>query len=102
MKYVYLIQSLEDSFYKIGVSKHPEKRLKQLQTGNSSTLKLIDVYPSEIANKIEKVIQRKYSHNQKVGEWFNLSIKEENSFKKECEKIEESLTILKKSGNVFI
>jgi len=49
MKRVYLIQSLENSYYKIGVSKDPKKRIKQLQTGNSSELKLVESYPSDFA-----------------------------------------------------
>ena len=102
MKYVYLIQSLEDSRYKIGVSKHPKKRVKQLQTGNSSELKLVESYQSEHAHKIERTLQRRYAHLNKEGEWFDMSISHEVSFLKECKKIEESIYILKKSGNVFI
>ena len=65
MKYVYLIQSLEDSRYKIGVSKHPKKRVKQLQTGNSSELKLVESYKSEFAHQIERALQRRYTHLKK-------------------------------------
>ena len=102
MKYVYLIQSLENSYYKIGVSKHPKKRLKELQTGNASELRLIDTYQSEYANKIEKTLQRRYSHLSKEGEWFDMSISNEVTFIQECQKIEETLVILKKNGTVFI
>ena len=102
MKYVYLIQSLENSYYKIGVSKHPQKRLKENQTGNPSPTKLIDTYQSEFANKIERTLQRRYAHAKKEGEWFDLSISIEINFKKECKQIEENLLLLKKSGNVFI
>lgn len=102
MKSVYLIQSLEDSRYKIGVSKHPKKRVKQLQTGNSSELKLVEAYQSELAHKIEKTLQRRYSHLKKEGEWFDMSISNETTFLKECRQIEENLMVLKKSGNVFI
>jgi len=102
MKYVYLIQSLENSYYKIGISKHPTKRIEELQTGNASILRLIDTYQSEYANKIEKTLQRRYSHLRKEGEWFDLGISQEVNFKKECQLIEETLTLLKKSGNVFI
>ena len=102
MKYVYLIQSLENSCYKIGVSKDPKKRLKQLQTGNSSKLKLVESYGSDNANTIEKTLQRKYSYLKKEGEWFDLSLLNEISFKDECKKIDESYVLLKKSGNVFI
>jgi predicted GIY-YIG superfamily endonuclease len=102
MKYIYLIQSLENSYYKIGVSKHPKKRIKELQTGNSSELKLIEVYQSEFAHKIEKSLQNLYKHLRKEGEWFDLSIEYEVSFKKECKKIEENIRFLKENGNVFI
>lgn len=102
MKHVYLIQSLEDSRYKIGVSKHPQKRVKQLQTGNSSELKLIESYESEFAHRIEKSLQRRYSYLKKEGEWFDMSISNEVSFLKECQDIENNIILLKKSGNVFI
>lgn len=102
LKYVCLIQSLEDGYYKIGVSMCPNRRLLTLQTGNSSELKLIEVYQSEHAHQIEKVLQRHYSYLKKEGEWFNLSINNEISFCQECFKIEENLVLLKKNGNVFI
>ena len=102
MKYVYLIQSLEDGYYKIGVSKHPKKRVTQLQTGNSSKLKLIESYQTEYAHKIESALQSRYSYLKKEGEWFDMSITHEVSFISECKKIEETFEVLKKSGNVFI
>jgi predicted GIY-YIG superfamily endonuclease len=102
MKYVYLIQSLEDSYYKIGVSVHPKQRLKELQTGNSSPLVLIETYQSEFAHKIERTLQRRYSHLKKEGEWFEMSISNEVSFLQECRVIDETLKMLKKNNNVFI
>jgi predicted GIY-YIG superfamily endonuclease len=102
MKYVYLIQSLENSYYKIGVSKHPQKRINELQTGNSSKLKLIEMYQSEFANSIEKTLQRRYSHLRKEGEWFEMSISNEVTFINECKKIEDNFKFLKKNNNVFI
>ena len=102
MNYIYLIQSLEDSTYKIGVSKHPQKRIKELQTGNSSELKLVETYPSEYAHQIEKTLQRRYSYLNKEGEWFDMSISNEVSFINECQQIENCLIHLKNSGNVFI
>jgi len=102
MKYIYLIQSQEDGYYKIGVSKHPKKRVKQLQTGNSSELKLVESFHTEHAHKIERALQRRYSYLKKEGEWFDLSIKEDCSFLSDCKQIEESINILKKNHNVFI
>jgi len=102
IKYVYLIQSLEDSSYKIGVSIHPNKRITQLQTGNSTKLKLVEVYKSQFARKIEKTLQYKYSIYKKEGEWFELSINEEVNFLNECKRIEDNILFLRKKGNVFI
>jgi predicted GIY-YIG superfamily endonuclease len=102
VKYVYLIQSLENGYYKVGVSKHPQKRIEQLSTGNSSKLKLIETYQTEFADKIERALQRRYTHLHKEGEWFDMSIVEEVNFQKECKKIEETIIFLKKNDNVFI
>jgi hypothetical protein len=102
MKYVYLIQSLEDGYYKIGVSKSPVHRLYALQTGNSSELKLIETYQSEHAHRIEKTLQRHFSYLRKEGEWFDMGISHESSFLTECKRIERNFNILKESGNVFI
>ena len=102
MKYIYLFQSLENGYYKIGISKHPQKRILELQTGNSSPIKLIYTFQSEYANKIECTLHRRYSHFRKNSEWFDLSIAEENSFLSECKKIENNIIYLKENGNVFI
>lgn len=102
MKEVYLIQSLEEGYYKIGVSKNPNRRLKQLQTANSSELKLIHSYPSEYANKIEKTIHNLFKYCKKEGEWFDMSLTDAMSFNIQCKRIEENIDFLKKNDNVFI
>lgn len=102
MKYVYLIQSLENNTYKIGMSKNPNMRVKQLQTGNSSELKLIESYQSKHASKIEKTLQRKYSSKKRKGEWFEFSIENEVTFANECKQIEDNINFLIENGNVFI
>jgi predicted GIY-YIG superfamily endonuclease len=102
MKHVYLIKSIEDGYYKIGISKHPSKRIEELNTGNSSSLKLVEAYKSEHANQIEKILQRKYSFFRKNGEWFDLSLNVEIDFNKDCQIIEKNLIELKKSSNVFV
>lgn len=102
MKSIYLIQSLENGYYKIGISNNPNKRVEQLQTGNSSPLKLIETYQSEFAHQIEKTFHRRYSHMNKNGEWFDLSISEEANFHNDCQKIENNIIFLRKNNNVFI
>jgi len=102
MNYIYLIQSLENSYYKVGVSKHPQKRINELSTGNPSKLKLIEVYKSEYAYQIEKSLQNSYSHLRKEREWFDMSVSHELSFIGECIEIEKNIIFMKSNGNIFI
>jgi hypothetical protein len=102
MKYVYLIKDSEDSKYKIGTGKNPNKRRNQLQTGNANELIVIHEYPSILANKIEKILHKRYSYCKKTGEWFNFSLIEELNFIEECKNIEKKLNFLIKNQNPFI
>ena len=99
---IYLIKSLNDGTYKIGVSKNPEKRIKQLQTGNSSQLQLLNVYETVIPFKVEKVLHSTFQIDRKEGEWFYLSIKDELDFLNQCNMIEKNLLCLIKEENKFI
>jgi predicted GIY-YIG superfamily endonuclease len=93
MKSVYLIRT-NDGRYKIGIAKNPQQRLSQLQTGNSDPLELIETYQSENASKIENALHRHYSYSKMIGEWFDLSIKEEAEFIKMCKRIDEAITLV--------
>lgn len=102
MSHIYLIQNLETSKYKIGISKNPKKRIKQLQTGSGEELKLIHEFKSEVSKKIESALHGRYKHLNTHGEWFDLSLSEEVVFIEECTKIEKNILFLKKEGNHFI
>jgi hypothetical protein len=102
LKYIYIIQSLDEGYFKIGISKNPEKRILQLQTGNSSKLKLIDKFKSQYPNKVEKTLHNIYSSHKKEGEWFGFSLDVAYSLVDECKKIEKNIEILKKNENIFI
>ena len=101
MRSVYLIRG-NNGKYKIGIAKNPKERIRQLQTGNSDQLKIIETYESENASTIEFALHAQYSHVKKVGEWFDLSISDEVDFVKNCKRIDESIIYLRKSGNVFV
>lgn len=75
MSSVYLIQNSATKAVKIGSSKHPDRRLKQLQTGNSDRLKLIHVIKCDRipAKKVEKHIQNWFRFQRLEGEWRSLS-----------------------------
>ena len=102
MKYVYLIRKKNESKYKIGISKNPITRIKQLQTGSDSELVLINVYKTENSIKVEKTLHNIYSHNNLNLEWFDLSLEDELKFVETCKKIDKNLKFLKNSNNFFI
>ena len=69
MKYVYAIS---DGFnIKIGISKHPEKRIKQLNTGNPRKLYLIGYFEGD--RDLEKYIHNRFKTLRYNSEWMNPS-----------------------------
>lgn len=73
--FVYVIQESESGNLKIGVSKNPAARLKQLQTGNSQTLKLL--YTSLVcanAFELESSVHEAFAEYAIRGEWFNSEL----------------------------
>lgn len=75
--YIYIIIN-DLGYVKIGVSKNPNQRLKQLQTGNQSKLSLLFTEEFECDRKhlldIENYIHKNCSYLCKrvKGEWFNI------------------------------
>lgn len=73
--YIYLISASygEELIWKIGVSKHPEKRFKEHKTANPNLIEINALYivkSSEIAYFIEARL-KKYLEPFKInGEWF--------------------------------
>ena len=55
---------------KIGTSKKPEQRLKQLQTGNGAELRLIGVF--DLPNNYERRLHGILKGFRSQGEWFHL------------------------------
>ena len=71
---LYLIT--DEKFVKIGESCDPEKRLRQLQTGNSAKLRLLKTIKFEdkrAAQKNEKMLHRHFRDKRIQGEWFLLN-----------------------------
>lgn len=95
------MQSAASGYYKIGVSKNPPKRVKQLQTGNAEKITLIHTFESDIPFVVEKAVKNFYSSYRVHGEWFNLTLEQEMSFKTQCETVEKNIKILRENGNFF-
>ena len=67
---IYFIQDLKTGLIKIGKSNNPKLRLKTLQTGSSSELKLLKTISGGIY--LEQIIHKYFNHLRKKGEWFML------------------------------
>ena len=100
-KYIYLIKSKQSQLYKIGISDNPQKRIKNLQTGNPEDLIIIHTYKTKNYNKVEKALHNRYSYLKLNGEWFEFDVFIEVNFLKECILIDNNLNIINKN-NSFI
>lgn len=70
---LYLIRVGE--MYKIGISKYPESRLKQIQTGSHLTAEILELLwlPSgALARRAEAGIHKNLAEFRVRGEWFDL------------------------------
>ena len=88
MGYVYLICDPSQNTYKIGVTRNiVQKRLKKLQTGNSSELHIVNTVETKYPFRLETLLHNKYKHKKVYGEWYNLSDDEVKSFKSTCDNL---------------
>ena len=103
MGYVYLIQEGEKNTYKIGVTKNNVElgRLKNLQTGNSDELTVINTFKCEHYFKLEGFLHRRFNSNNKRGEFFNLTDDEVLNFTKTCKNYNEIIEYLIKTNPFY-
>jgi len=104
MGYVYLIgESGNDNRYKIGSTrcKDINKRLKQLQTGNSEELYVKECFETMHPFKLEKMLHNRFRSSNLIGEWFDLSKCDVEAFKKVCEQYSNTLELLKDNPFLF-
>lgn len=104
MGYVYLIGMVETlGKYKIGStrSKNINKRLKQLQTGNSSELFVKDYYETDYPFKLEKMLHNHFKSSSLIGEWFELNKDDTDNFKHVCEEKTNIIDSLKNNPFYF-
>ena len=101
-RFVYLIQSVDNGLYKIGISKNPKRRLAELQTGNGEKLKIIHLFETDHPITLETALHNRYLHISKRGEWFRFDLEIEVNFLSECEKFNNNIIYLKKNNNPFI
>lgn len=70
MSYVYLIGD-EAGRVKIGLAIDPQKRLRQLQTGSSSKLRILATLPGD--REDEQHLHKMFRAERRQGEWFEFT-----------------------------
>lgn len=94
--YIYLISDEGSEHYKIGVTKNDvNKRLKKLQTGNSSVLLLKKTYSTEYMYRMETLLHNHFKHCRIMNEWFELSQTDVDNFLTTCKYYENMIYSLK-------
>ena len=97
--YVYLIRNSHFE-YKIGMTKqNVNKRLKQLQTGNSEDLELVKYLMVENYKKVEKSLHNHFSNKRLNREWFNLSKKDIENFEKFVLNYEKAIKVFNENSD---
>lgn len=76
--YIYVIASTPEGPSKIGLSKNPKRRLRQLQTAHPEILHLFheEEFEAGRARLIEECIHKTIRHKRSVGEWFSIGVEE--------------------------
>lgn len=96
MGFVYLLYDESNDLYKIGVTRNNDnKRIKRLQTGNPTELRIIHIYECEYPFRLETMLHNKYKTRNVMNEWFVLKDKEVIEFMKECDKLNDQINMLK-------
>lgn len=75
--YVYIIGEENNPPYKVGISKNPKLRLKNLQTGHPRPLKIHSVKETDgfKAKLLETIIHKNINQYKTNGEWFDVDLK---------------------------
>jgi hypothetical protein len=105
--YVYLILEIDKDGHerhKLGITKNnPEKRVKQLSTGNSDVIRLLQTYESPNYKKVEQWLHSRFSCNKTAAnnEWFHLTDEQVLGFQDICKKVDETINLLLKENHFF-
>lgn len=101
MKKIYLIHKTNSNTYKIGKSKHPSKRVNQLQTANGNKLELLYEYSTKVPDQLEKMLHINFKTSKQIGEWFELNENQVSKFSDTCIELEKVLLELKDENYFF-
>lgn len=78
MSFLYVIAASETGPVKLGLSVHPEKRVRQLQTGSALPLKIFhtEEIDDALVKPAESALHRLLSYRRLKGEWFDLTVEQ--------------------------
>lgn len=96
---LYIIRTRGTDLYKIGVSKNPEGRLDNLQTGNGEELELVFKFKTNYDFKLETNLHNSYKTNRTIGEWFQFTPAQLEDVKKRCEIVEATFKSLEENNS---
>ncbi len=106
MGYVYLLLQIDfdgNESYKIGITKNdPNKRVKQLQTGNPNKISLHRKYETKNHLKVEQWLHRKYQiKTEAKNEWRTLTDEQVFSFLDDCKTADDNIQFLLDNNSFF-
>lgn len=105
--YVYLLLEVDKDGcerHKIGFTKNnPNKRLKQLSTGNSNVISVLNQFETPNYKHVEKWLHRKFSKQktEAKNEWFTLTNEQVGAFIQTCTELDNRVTFMKKNNPFF-
>lgn len=95
--FVYLLEDWrnDERAFKIGfTTTSVEKRVKQLQTGNSADIVIVSSYQTPNYLKVEKHLHKLFASSHKRGEWFDMSDEKALTFLDECRKADDMINFM--------
>jgi hypothetical protein len=107
MGYVYLLLEVDkdgNERHKIGITRNSvEKRIKQLQTGNSNKIQCLHSFQTEHFFKVEGWLHKKYGFQktETKNEWFQLTNEQVASFMDDCTEIEKKVIYLLENNSFY-
>jgi len=90
--------------FKIGHStRDVSLRIKELQTGNSNVITVLNEYETPNFKNLEGWLHTRFSKQRTdaTNEWFNLTSEQVGSFTQICEELDSTITFMKKNNPFF-
>ena len=77
-EYLYCITNSSGTVCKLGHSRNPELRLRQLSTGTTEQLRIAHTIavPLGTARRWEKLLHSELGHRRAVREWFSIPVED--------------------------